>query len=176
MGRVYSTGNRFAAAPSNPTNPVGQEEAMRLIGPVVCLLAGCVNGDAAAIIPYVANAAVEVDRAAPAALARIDVKLDLIGERFTGDTARLVHCALAERRGTSSSWVAELQLDFPDGFDARVGPDELRTVGLVNRGTANRELGDLCERDLDLGVEVARAGEPEVARASYPFALTVRCP
>ena len=116
---------------------------------MLVVLAAC--GPDRAVVPEVVSAAITSDSGVPVALARIDVVLELTAGSRAEGAVSLEHATLEQ----GGSEVLDLDLDFPDTFDAVVTPEEAITAPLVNMGTSNRTLEPLCGQTLDLRVAVA---------------------
>ena len=124
----------------------------------------------------VQSASIRVAADDPAGLADIDIKTNMVADVPPGNSGPMA--LVAVERATlydASNVAAELRVDFPVGFDRFVmGGDPERTASLVNIGTPNADLAELCggTYDLVLGIAAASAKSFDVPQDSVVVEVT----
>jgi hypothetical protein len=142
----------------------------RLLSLALLLVAGC------EIEPQIIGAQITADPSKPDQLAAITVDVELSAPPFTNDRALLDRVTLSRREGYAEQPAEDLALGFPSDFDPWVTNDQPAVASLVNQGTTNRDLADICGQTVDLAVWVGRDGDRDGAEVSPPYTLEVKCP
>jgi hypothetical protein len=134
--------------------------------------AGCSSFEGE-VIPDVVHAELAVDRNAPAELAQVDVSLRLTALRRADHTIDLWDVWL--KQPTRDVSTHQLKLALPAGsldFD----PNEQRVIDLVNVGTTNADLIDLCHQAVDVRVNIRYVDDPRSGFTDVePLRVTVDC-
>jgi hypothetical protein len=128
------------------------------------------------IEPQVIGAQITSDPGKPDQLADITVDVQLNAHPFTNDRALLDRVTLSRREGYAEQPAEDLALGFPSDFNPWVSDDQPEVASLVNLGTTNRDLADICGQTVDLAVWVGRDGDRDGAAVSPPYTLEVNCP
>ena len=139
---------------------------------MVAMLAGCSSLDED-VVPDVVRAELAVDRNAPDELASVEVSLELSAGSRADRTIELWDVWLMQPTRDVSSY--RLKLAFPTGsidFD----PDEQMVVDLVNVGTTNADLIELCHQLVDVYANIRYLDDDMNGFADVePRRITVGC-
>ena len=128
------------------------------------------------VFPKITSAAISVDASQPAALANVQVAVDLKAGP-TADRVVELHSVTLNGAQTNgdSDILATLDLAFPPEFDGTMHEDDVRSLTLVN-ATTNQQLAAHCGEKDALVVRLTYPDHPGTRTYSSPFAVAINCP